>query len=454
MNLLEILLLFCGFFTVLIVSGVSSQDLSIVVDPPKPSLSQSIFINCTTDVMSKKIQSFSIYRGKEEILTFDPTSRPRVQWSDESLKDHFTFFKDLKKQTTLSLQVKNPVCTDGNIYKCLLSAKNKDPKEAQERVDFYVPKNGVELTQNKATNCFNVDITCIGHAGNPPETMGWFKKTPDHNEFESIDASYITTNMDFSTEDCSNTRKERLVYKPTEDERDLIIKCGFGDMTKEVTMRMPGQRPQDVTLMYKGKPEVGGELELNCTGKITEIHNYTIIFYKRTEMNTQITKIMAAVKDEKSVQLDDCTTMVTKLVTYSPTQEDKGLELMCRITGADRLSSDAMQVIDVQGLFVVPTGITPDHVPDGDGDDMDKDNEMDHDDKNTDDNMPDESTVVPEPEPEGSDEDLEPKTEGEPKENKGAKEKPKTDTSVSENSSGMLREYCLLIFATALLVMV
>ncbi|XP_029647470.1 uncharacterized protein LOC115221428 isoform X3 [Octopus sinensis] len=354
MNLLEILLLFCGFFTVLIVSGVSSQDLSIVVDPPKPSLSQSIFINCTTDVMSKKIQSFSIYRGKEEILTFDPTSRPRVQWSDESLKDHFTFFKDLKKQTTLSLQVKNPVCTDGNIYKCLLSAKNKDPKEAQERVDFYVP----------------------------------------------------------------------------------------------------GQRPQDVTLMYKGKPEVGGELELNCTGKITEIHNYTIIFYKRTEMNTQITKIMAAVKDEKSVQLDDCTTMVTKLVTYSPTQEDKGLELMCRITGADRLSSDAMQVIDVQGLFVVPTGITPDHVPDGDGDDMDKDNEMDHDDKNTDDNMPDESTVVPEPEPEGSDEDEEPKTEGEPKEDKGAKEKPKTDTSVSENSSGMLREYCLLIFATALLVMV
>ncbi|XP_014774140.1 uncharacterized protein LOC106871899 isoform X2 [Octopus bimaculoides] len=345
MNLLEILLLFCGFFSALIVSGVSSQDVTISVEPNKPSLSGPIFINCTTDVASKKIQSFSIYRGKEEILTFDPASRPRVQWSDESLKQHFTFYKALKKQTILSLEVKNPLCTDQNVYKCVLVVKNKEPKEDQKRVDFYVP----------------------------------------------------------------------------------------------------GQNPKDVTLMIKGTPQVGEELELNCTGKITTVPGHSIVIYKRTKMNSDFTKLMAGVIDEKSVELDDCMIMVTKLFSYKPTQEDKGLELMCRITADDGKSSDAMQVIDVQG-------ITPDHVPDDDNDDMDKTDEMDNGDKNTD--MPDEATVVPEPKPEGKDDGEEPTSEGKPKEETVDKVIAKKDKTVSENSSGMLREYCLLVFATALLVMV
>lgn len=111
--------------------------MDISVEPNRPSLSGSILINCTTDTSSKKIENFSIYRGKEVILTFDPASRPRVQWSDESLKQHFTFYKTLKKQTILSLEVKNPVCTDQNIYKCVLDVKNKARKEADTRIDFY-----------------------------------------------------------------------------------------------------------------------------------------------------------------------------------------------------------------------------------------------------------------------------------------------------------------------------
>ncbi|GAB1601877.1 uncharacterized protein LOC115221428 isoform X3 [Argonauta hians] len=369
MKYFETCLLLCSVFSAIIVSEVSSQGVVISVSPAKPSLTDPIFINCTADVLSKKIQSFSIYRGKEEILTFDPSSRPRVQWSDESLKSRFTFYKTLKKQTILSLELKSPRCTDQNVYKCMLSVKKQGESQDEKRIDFYVPS------------------------------------------------------------------------------RD----------------------PQDVTLMYEGMPEVGQEMRLNCSGKVLSAADYTISLYKRTEMNTQFHSLAASVIDENRMNGDsNCMSMVYQVLSYKPTQEDKGLEVMCRIS-ADGKAKDAMQVIDVKGLFIVPTGIPvekPDQhetmdptEEDGDEHSMEKDNDEDMkdmdekedgDDDKMDGHMTMDVTVAPEPKEEKEKGEMEAE-----KEKDKMTDKVKTQPSKGgENSSSMLKAFSVLVLSIAFVVMV
>jgi len=303
-----------------------SATLTFEMEPVNPTLVEELTFSCEANYNTNKLKKLSVLAGSKEILSYQPDQRPRVQWSDDQTKTRFDFKKELSKtRTFLQMTMKKPKCRDQNMYKCIYYQDGQDPMIEELRVNFYVDKGEVEMIDNRQSGCGPIDVTCVGQAGNPPEQMKWLKKRQGDSVYEDIERSYITEEaLVFHDNNCSNTRTEHFRYNPSTAETDLMVKCGFGDMTEHMAFHTPVMAPQgfQISAARDGPHKVGEDIQLTCAG-LGLSHNTQFRWYKKTKANEMV-EVVPITKDNNFQKGDDmCHVRAAEMIAYMPDMNDE-----------------------------------------------------------------------------------------------------------------------------------
>lgn len=382
------LLVLCTFLSVIKLYE-SAATVTFNINPVRPVLTTDMTFTCEANYKTNKLKKLSVLAGNVEILSYQPDKRPRVQWKDDETKARFDFKKELSKtRTFLEMTLKKPKCTDQNIYKCIYD-DGQAPIEEKIRLNFYVDKGIVEMIDNRESECDSLNITCIGQAGNPPEMMKWLKKKKGDSTYEPIDPTYISSDtMKFHQTNCSNTRKEHFIYKPSVDETDLLIKCGFGDEMEHMSFHSPVSSYEDLEIKVKpeGQHKVGEEIEVTCSGfGFSDMTKFK--WFKKTKDSSDKMKIMTRDSKPMFKNTDSmCRIQASEMITYIPEINDEIIYCEAKDSGYMAKAEWTIQL----GVISNPTdGIT---TKDSDEDEDDMEEVEEHEDMTTSEPSPEEET--------------------------------------------------------------